>query len=730
MTHTLATQAKLFAGALAVTTSLLSLSALAQTTTSSATVTDRMVMLLPDGLTSSDPRVRVWAEAAAEEGYKLDFISDSQFLQLGTGALKYKGFILPDQAHIQASDALVTAIQTYVNQGGTVMLVYDFGALTDTGFYPVPKSRLSALAGVDYVLYEELRDQVIGLGPVTGKQSTLRSLQVPPGKSMVYATTTATASTLSTATETPTAAATTAQTAAVTAVNQPMFLPPTTTDRNGLGRYRHHLQFKTSAEARHKASSTTSSSTLAATSTTQLSSQTSTFLSNLGIQLGGIFGSLINNTFKPPGSTTTDPTHAVSGYFYGYLSYPSWVNRGAYSGTPLLASPNHGLVAGVSKYGSGKVLFVNTPLGYLTSQTDGMLMHGFLRYFGDTMLGLPKLATHPNGKGGLTLNWHCDYAPCINAVAQFDKVGVWNHGPFSFHITAGPDTVAIGDKLGIDLPNNPTAKAWLRYLDGKKHQLGSHGGWVHDVFGANANETNQSTYEPWLVLNTQAVENAIGHTTIEYSAPQGNNPTWAMNWQENHGVTSFYTGGHTGLGPTRFWADNGIRNGSMWAMPFTPLGKSATFEDFEENNVPDSEVLAWYKDLIQFNIKNRTSRLIYMHPPGAIDHLSTVQSLLSYAQQQASYGKFAWYTMADLAKFNTARQQVSWSQSGPTNGTTTFTASHPVSLAGQAWVLPKANYNLAYVLQGTATVENGGDHWLVRVISGKTVKFGAWTLTR
>ena len=45
-------------------------------------------------------------------------------------------------------------------------------ALTDTGFYPIPKSRFSSLVGIDYALYEELRDLTFGFGPVAGTEKT------------------------------------------------------------------------------------------------------------------------------------------------------------------------------------------------------------------------------------------------------------------------------------------------------------------------------------------------------------------------------------------------------------------------------------------------------------------------------------------------------------------------------------------------------------------------------
>ena len=109
-------------------------------------------------------------------------------------------------------------------------------------------------------------------------------------------------------------------------------------------------------------------------------------------------------------SWNADPAHISSErkftfarYLYNDLRYPAFRTSGAYDGTPLLESRN-GLVAGQKKHGTGDVLFVNLPLGYLKSRTDGLLLHSFLHYFAQQVLHLPYLAPVPDGTGGLVLN--------------------------------------------------------------------------------------------------------------------------------------------------------------------------------------------------------------------------------------------------------------------------------------------------------------------------------------
>ncbi len=143
---------------------------------------DRVLLLLPDGTVFSDPRVTVWLDAASEEGIHLLPMTDSTFLRPLFGKPQCAGIILPDSIHLQASDLLVNAVREYVSAGGHLMLVYDAGTKSQEGFYAGDRSRFSDLAGVDYSLYNSLRDKMIQSGTVGGAIPLLDHLGIPPGK--------------------------------------------------------------------------------------------------------------------------------------------------------------------------------------------------------------------------------------------------------------------------------------------------------------------------------------------------------------------------------------------------------------------------------------------------------------------------------------------------------------------------------------------------------------------
>jgi hypothetical protein len=144
--------------------------------------TDRVLLLVPNGMDYSDPRVTVWLDTASEEGLHIVPMHDSSFLRPVFGRPRCAGIILPDSIHVRASDLLLSAIGEYVAAGGKLMLVYDAGTESEEGYYTGDQSRLSNLAGTHYALYNALGDRMIQTADVGGTIPAMERLGVPPGK--------------------------------------------------------------------------------------------------------------------------------------------------------------------------------------------------------------------------------------------------------------------------------------------------------------------------------------------------------------------------------------------------------------------------------------------------------------------------------------------------------------------------------------------------------------------
>ncbi|WP_211443498.1 polysaccharide deacetylase family protein [Collimonas humicola] len=414
----------------------------------------------------------------------------------------------------------------------------------------------------------------------------------------------------------------------------------------------------------------------------------------------------------PPGRWIKNGELAVlSGYGEDTLRYPALRTAATYAGTLRMQAEGDTVIAGEHDVGQGRVLFVNLPLGYLKLRTDGILMHGFLHYFANRIMGQPQLSAAPDAIGGLILNWHCDAKICIPAMDQLIKAGVFRRGPFSIHVTAGPDQRTFGDGLGVDLNHNPAFQARLQTLLAQGNEIGSHGGWIHDWFGKNLAAGNAEKMTTYLEQNADAVNQLIGRPQTEYSAPTGNQPVWVTDWLDDQDVLAYYFTGNIGQGPTHAYRD-GRRDKHIWSFPVQTYGHISTIEEAYMEHVPESEISNWLTSLVQFTEDTGQIRLIYFHPPGAVLYPDAINRLMLAADAAGKSGRFRWRTMTDLARFMNRREQTAWNISGDRHAVV-VDAANAVSLQQQSWLFPVALYAKPRILAGNARVEQRGENWTV-----------------
>jgi hypothetical protein len=406
----------------------------------------------------------------------------------------------------------------------------------------------------------------------------------------------------------------------------------------------------------------------------------------------------------------------ITRYLYGDLKYPSFVTKGDYSGQLLLHS-SAGLVAGERRYNAGSVLFVNLPLGYLKANTDGLLLHSFLRYFAEHLLSLPRLLPVPDGIGGLVLNWHIDSNAAIKPLKAMQKWTILQQGPYSVHITAGPDAMNFGDGRGFNVEHNAASQALINEYKRLGYSIGSHGGWIHDYFAAHVDNGNPKDLAQFLSLNKSALEQTTGEQVVEYSAPAGNQPVWVTQWLESHGFVGYYFTGDTGMAPTQGYR-NGKRAGeNIWAFPILHLNRAAAFEEFGEDDYSQPEVQHWLDGITQFAADHRSVRLLYFHPPGILNYEPVIERWLQKTARLKKEKQFRWYTIAGLATFLNSRKQVSWKVERH-NQDLTIVATHPSSLEHVTWSFPSSAFAEPKIVEGTGTVTKANAEWLV--IAGTT----------
>jgi len=408
-------------------------------------------------------------------------------------------------------------------------------------------------------------------------------------------------------------------------------------------------------------------------------------------------------------------------YLYGDLRYPSFVTSGNYDGHVIFHSPS-GVVAGEHAYQKGSVLFVNLPLGYLKANTDGLLLHAFLKYFAEHFLSLPYLMSVPDGVGGVVLNWHIDSNA---AIKPLEAMGAWplvHQGPFSIHVTAGPDDKAFGDHQGFDIEHNPISQELIRKYGSLGNQIGSHGGWIHDYFAAHVDKDDPNDMQKFLAWNKSSLEKLTGKPVVEYSAPEGNQPVWVTHWLESHGFLAYYFTGNSGMGPTQGYR-NGVREGqTIWAFPIVHLNKAAAFEEMVTDGYSSPQIERWLEAVTEFTVEHRTVRLVYFHPPGILRYRGIIGKWMEQTARLQASGEFRWYTMSSLAGFLNSRKQVAWKISD-TGGQITVNASHPQDLEHQTWRLPAGRFSEPVIVAGSGRVIRDNDAWMVVAGQGKNLQF-------
>ncbi|PYX20906.1 MAG: hypothetical protein DMG82_20480 [Acidobacteria bacterium] len=588
---------------------------------------DRLLLLVPDGTSFSNPKVTVWVDAGNEEGLHVVPVHDSEFLRPLWGESKCAGVILPDSIHQRASDLFVATLHRFVAEGGKLMLVYDAGTFSLNGTYAANRSRLSDLAGVDYALYDKAGDKTIQWGKVTSTGAIVSRLEIPPGK---Y--------------------------------------------------YPFHGKTGVSASENGSASA------------------------------GAPFEIELRR------------------YRFGDLQYPSFVTSGQYAGQVLFRSSG-GIAAGQQPYQKGSVLFVNLPLGYLKGNTDGLLLHAFLKYFASHALSLPYLMPVPDGIGGLVLNWHIDSNAAIKPLREMSSWTLLSQGPFSIHITAGPDASEAGDQRGFDVDHNPVSQDLIQKYIGLGYEIGSHGGWIHDYFSAHVETDNPKDLEQYLALNKNSLERATSKPVTEYSAPNGDQPLWVTGWLEAHGFVAYYFTGDSGMGPTQGYRDGEREARNVWAFPISHLDRAAGFEEMSTEGYSDSEIDQWLAAITDFTADQQLVRLVYFHPPGILQYHDLVNRWVEQTARLKADGRFRWYTMAELANFLNSRKQVQWKMSD--NGDlVTVEATHPQTLNHETWRIPAGRFSQPRIVAGSARVTRDKDAWMVIAGDGRNLQFETETLTK
>ena len=200
-----------------------------------------------------------------------------------------------------------------------------------------------------------------------------------------------------------------------------------------------------------------------------------------------------------------------------------------------------------------------------------------------------------------------------------DRVTIMRDGGYVWTKDFGDVTVddivplLPGDGRGMDLAANPQAQAWVRRLAAEGHEIGSHGGWIHNWFAANLDTMEREAAEAMIDRNSLLLTQFSGRPVREYSAPVGHHPAWVTGWLRQREVRAFYFTGDTGMAPTRSFQDGRRPRPDIWSFPVLGFGRHASFEEARAAGTPEQVIADWldtrlpelFEDALSLFIDNR-----------------------------------------------------------------------------------------------------------------------------
>lgn len=363
--------------------------------------------------------------------------------------------------------------------------------------------------------------------------------------------------------------------------------------------------------------------------------------------------------FEVPRGKLTD-RFVLSGYFYGEMKYPvartqniDLAGSGTVFAEALTDDGERYPAIMLNPYSQGKVLYANMPLGYLKAYSDDLPLRAFLRTFLFQIVKMPHLVNTYQGGGKLVINWHVDSngewknLPTVISHKYLDR-----ELRASIHITAGDFRDTLGDYYGFDAcgGGRKYAEQYLPY-----GVIGSQGGWAHNWFAEKLKKNRLWTYEirRYIKKNKNCLGSISGYLVTEYSPPLGVHPQpVTTKVLEKLGFNSYSYMGDGGSAPNRTFSDGKMVSEKVMAFPVMPNGKYVSLYEMKKAGMTEEDVEQWLKDLVDYVVKNRTTRLFRAQINDIFNYPRAVGNFLQYAKLRQARGELQIAPMSEIAFFS------------------------------------------------------------------------------
>jgi hypothetical protein len=355
----------------------------------------------------------------------------------------------------------------------------------------------------------------------------------------------------------------------------------------------------------------------------------------------------------------------------------------------------------------GAAIYVNGRPGSLKMRgNNDFMMRDPLKYFLIDVARMPRMVASPDAIGGLALSIHVCSGVYFKDLDRILKKNLLSGEiPFSFSITAGPDSDLPGDGKGFDAANPQKGLPYLRKLE-QYGSIGAQGGWVHNYWAYHFSEITREKKKEYIDKNFDVLAKLTGTPVTEYAAPGGIHSIEVSDFIAARGVKAASIPTSFCSPPTHGWFD-GKREDRFWLFGYTGSQYGMALENMLSGGRSAGDIENDLRKIIDTVAERREIRLFYTHPISIATHPDMWKTVQDYVLEKVRAGRISVRTVTEFASFLDRHQKARFSVERLQDGYR-IRAESTVSMSGLSFAVPLAQDTRVKDAQGFPVSEREG----------------------
>jgi hypothetical protein len=371
------------------------------------------------------------------------------------------------------------------------------------------------------------------------------------------------------------------------------------------------------------------------------------------------------------------------------------------------ASPDDAVMTSKLYAGGGAAVYINGRPGSLKVRgNNDFMMRNPLKYFLIDVARVPRIVASPGGVGGLVLSIHvCSGVYFKDLDRIFKKELLSREIPFSFSITAGPDSDFPGDGKGFDAANPQKGLPYLVKMQ-QHGSIGAQGGWIHNYWAYHFHELAKEEKKEYVDRNFETLSRLTGMPVTEYAAPGGMHSQDVSAFIAAQGArgasipTSFCSP------PTHGWFD-AKREDRFWLFGYTGSQYGIALENMLASGRAIKDIESDLRKIIDTVVERREIRLFYSHPISIATHPEVWKVVQDYVLEKVGASQISVRTVTEFAGFLERHEKARFSTERLRDGYR-IRAESTASMRDLTFALPLASGTRVADAQGFPVTEKDG----------------------